>query len=951
MTKPPLRALALLAIAGLAVIALGAEKLPTDARIQTGTLDNGAVWMYRQHDNPPGKMALMVHVDTGSLNETEEQRGLAHFIEHMSFNGSENYPPGDLIPYFESIGMEFGADLNAFTGFDQTAYMIFLPDTTPEQADKALMVLSDFTYRLLLLDEEIDKERGVILSELRAGMSAQQRIRDQLFERLFAGTRIAERLPIGLEKVIRNAKQPTLRSYYQMWYRPERITLMMVGDAPKEAYLPAIEKWFGQYTAPTPAKPAKGPEFKPFTEQRAFILSDPEFARGDVDLYNVRPGRPPTTTVEQTRVELVEEVGSWIVGRRYSERIKKGEASFRSASAGAQSFMNDAVLVNASATGDPAKWEKILEEVVIEVTRAREHGFLEPEFALCKKELLAAAERAVQTEPTQNARGLLMRMNRAVNDEEPILSAAQRLEVLQRLLPTITLKEVEEAFAEHFKPGSFGYVLTMPEKEDAKLPSEEEVLAAAKAALARQTDPPVWEDRPTELLEKDPTPGKVVEMAMDQDLQIASAWLENGVRVHHRFMDYKKDSVLVSITLAGGQIEETADNAGITTIAALAIGQAATNRLRSTDMQDIMTGKNISVQAVPQDDTFMLTVAGSPTDLEVGLQLAHALLTDAKIEQSAFDNWKQAAEQQYEMMSKRPNFVTFDAFLKAITGDDPRRMVLMPPDVIKAQSIARSQAWLERLCQTAPIEVAVVGEIKLEKVMPLIAKYIGSLPKRERVATHLDGLRAFKRDAGPYERSLTVDTITPQGMAICGFLSCDAQQRSDLRALNIAASILDSRLIKRVREELGLVYSIGAQNAPEPAYRDSGFFFSGAPCAPDKGKALIAEIEAIFQAFADTGPTVEEMENARKQILNNLDTQLKEPSFWFGQLQHLDLHRLKIEDLKNIKESYETLEASTVQEVFRKYHKAERTFRIMAVPKKTEAPAEAAGAPTNPLVR
>lgn len=945
MLKLHVRSLVLVAVVAALVHPVRAEQLPSDERIKTGKLDNGVTWMYRQHAVPPGKMALMIHIASGSLAETDDQRGLAHFLEHMAFNGSEHFPPGELIPYFESIGMEFGRDLNAFTSFDQTAYMLFLPDTTPEQMEKALTVLSDYAFRLLLSPEEIDKERGVILSELRAGMNAEQRLRDKLFETLFAGTRLGQRLPIGIEKVIKEAPRAEFEKFYRTWYRPERVTLLMVGDAAPEPYLPLVEKWFGQYKSPLEGQTPPGPELKPFKAAQALVLSDPEYAQGDVDLYNISAGRPPTTTVEQARVDLIERVGSWIIERRFSERIKKGEASYREASARVANFFNDAMLVNATAVGEPKDWEKMLEQLVAEVARAREHGFLAPEFELCQKELIASAEDGVRKESTRNARALLMGMLQAVNDRRPALSAQQELDLLKKLLPTIKLEEVNAAFAAHYKPGTFAYVLTMPEKADVTLPSTDDVLAAARAAEARRVEPLTWAERPTTLLEHEPTPGKLGELTTDEELAITSGWLENGVRVHHRFMDYKKDTVMVSITLAGGQIEETAENVGVTTVAELIVDQPATNRLASTDIQDIMTGKNISVGGGAQDDAFTLTVTGSPHDLESGLQLAHALLTDGKLEQSAFDNWKQGALQRYAQASKLPQFAAFDAFMKLISGNDPRRIIMLTPEQIEAQTPARAQAWFERLRREAPIEVAVVGEMQLADVQPLLEKYIGSLPKRGRDAGGLDKLRKLNRPAGPLEKYVQVDTITPQAMALAGCVGCDANAVTDVRALNLAANILDSRLIKRVREELGLVYSIQAVSGPGRAYDDSGIIFSGAPCAPDKPTEVIKEIETILKAFAEDGPTAEELENAKKQLHNRLDTQLKEPSFWFSQLQTLDLHKAKLEDLKRIPESYAAFTAEQVRDVFRKYYTPARQFRVSAVP--TAAPAttpEPAGA-------
>jgi zinc protease len=461
---------------------LSAKELPADSRVLTGRLENGVTWMYRRHDNPPGKMTLMMRVDSGSLNETEKQRGPAHFIEHMCFNGTENFPLGELIPYFESIGMEFGPDLNAFTSFDQTAYMLFTPNTETEQIDKALTVLSDYAFRALLLEEEIDKERGVVLEEARAGKSANQRVRDELWPELFEGTRIAKRLPIGLEKVIANAPREAIADYYRTWYRPENVTVVLVGDTDQEGIVPLIEKRFGQYQAPVPAREREGPEFKAFTEQRGLVVTDPELARCRIQMYNVRPGRPPTTTEQLWRTELVESVAGWIMDRRFDDLVNKGEASFRTANAGVGNFFNDALLTTGMAMGEPDEWSDMLEQLVIEIKRAREHGFTQRELELAKKKLLASAKRAVRTEPTRNARGFAFEIISAVNAEEPILSAQQELNLHEKVLPTVTLDEVDAVMKKHFAPGAFAYVVTTPDKPGVPVPEREEVLATAQSA-------------------------------------------------------------------------------------------------------------------------------------------------------------------------------------------------------------------------------------------------------------------------------------------------------------------------------------------------------------------------------------------------------------------------------------------------------------------------------------
>jgi len=910
---------------------LSAGPLPSDSRIVSGKLDSGLTWMYRRHDNPPGKMALIVHVRTGSLNETDAQQGGAHFIEHMSFNGSEHFAPGELIPYFESIGMEFGPDINAFTSFDETGYMLFLPDTEIEQVDKGLMVLSDYVFRLLLLEEEIDKERGVILEEARLGKNTFQRIRDKLWPELFEGSRFARRLPIGKEETIANIPRGELADYYRTWYRPENMTLVLVGDADLEPITPLIKKWFGEYRPTVPARPSMTPEFKPFTEQRAIVVTDPEMALCLVEMLNVGPKRPPTLSVEQWRVELVEYLGSWIMRRRHDERIRSGEASYRGAYVYVTDFFQDGILMFARATGEPADWAKMVSELVTEVKRAREHGFTERELALAKKEILSEAEHAVQTEPTQSARGILMDIAQAVNDRVPILSAQQELALLNELLPSIRLAKVSETFGEHFTPGTFAYVVTMPEKEGAAVPTRYEVLKTARSAWAQSVEGLLEQDRPTELVEGHLKPGKVVETAFHEDLGITSMWLENGIRVHHRFMDYKKDSVWISVSLAGGEIQETPLNAGVTEVALLAVNEAATERLTSSDVRDIMTGKNVSVSAQAEGDSLTIQLTGSPQDIEAGIQLVHALLTDGKIEEPAFKNWKQRTLQEIELTEKMPVFQAIKAMEDLLSGGDPRRSP-MTREKVAAASIQSGQAWFDRLCRTAPIEVAVIGDIKLEKILPLIEQYIGSLGGRRRSTEELDRFRYLIRPIGPLASHMKVETMTPQGMVFAGFAGCEGRDADDTRALRLAANIMDSRLTKRIREEKSLVYTVGTDNYPSWIYQDAGRFVVWAPCAPEKVMTVAGEIHDMLQEFADTGPTAEELDNAKKQIANDLDEEMREPTYWFAILQHRDLHGRNLDEERAQKEAFERVPAEQIQSVFRKYYTRARRFQVTAVP-------------------
>ncbi len=915
----------------VAAAATAEEKLPSDPAILTGKLENGVTWFYRQHDNPPGRMALMVNVDTGSFNETEEERGLAHFLEHMVFNGSENFAPGELIPYFESIGLTFGADANAYTSFDQTVYMIYLPDTETAQVDKALLVLSDLVFRALLLEEEIDKERNVIIEEKRARKNAQMRLREKLWPRLFEDSRLAERIPIGTEEVILDAPRSRFEKFYRTWYRPDRMTVLIVGDAEPERVLPLVEKQFGSAKALMPPGDEHGPEFRFFDRQRALVITDPEVTSCDVQMVTIRPTRGPVTTVEGMKSLITESLACAIVNRRLEERIQKGEAAFHEGTTGVHFFFGGALVIEASVRGEPDRWVSMLEEMVMEVSRAREHGLMQQELDLVKAEFMASTERMVRTEPTRNARSFLMEMNKAVNEGEPVLSAEQSLALVKRLLPEIEIDDVSAVFSTQFEPGTFTYIVTLPEKEGVSIPGSDDVLAAARASLARKTESLEKKEGAREILTERPEPGRVLEKEKDEDLGITSAWLENGVRVHHRFMDYKKDTVLLGISLAGGGIEETVKNIGITQAAILAFKRPATSRLTSTEIADLMVGKNIGLQADLEMDALAVTLMGSPEDLEPGLELVHALLVDGKIEKPTFDIWKSNYRQQIEAMQSIPDFHAASAMQSLVSGHDPR---LVPLTVEQLDSLALppAQKWLDRLFREAPIEVAVVGDISLEKAMPLVARYIGSLPVRKRIATYLDPLRRLDREPGPLEDRVSVNTITPKSTVLYGFLACGHGDVKKRRLLKLAQQTLSSRLTTRIREELALAYTIGAQYQILWAFDDTSLFLTGTPCDPGKSDEVVREVAAVYAKFAEDGPAAEELEKAKLQMINQIDQMKKEPQYWFSIMQHLDFHELDLDDYKNIEATYEAFTKEEVRNVFREYLEPERTISVIAEP-------------------
>jgi zinc protease len=713
------------AVAGPAV-----EPLPTDPALVTGTAASGLRYMVRRHPNPAGRAAFWLHVAAGSLDEADDTRGLAHYLEHMAFNGSANFPPGALIPYFESLGLAFGRDQNAFTSLGQTVYQIAVPDVKAETLGKALLYLGDVATRMLLTPEEIERERQIILEEKRVRAGADQRVRDQVLERLAPGSTFGLRLPIGTEEAIRSVMPRHFREFYARHYVPANMTLIAACDCEPALVVEQIHKEFdGAPRAPRP--PPRTIVLHPTVGVRGVVATDRDLERATVSLTRVEPSHPPTTTVGEVRRDLLESLATRAFNRRLGARLAAGSASYLEASAQASDWAGAARLVSVRAAGLTDRWRAMLDELAAAVQQARIHGFAEREIDILRRAMLSEAEDAVQRQATRPARTVLRQLNDEVARREPSMSAEQRRAVLQRLLPGIDAAEVSRAFAATFDFTNVVVAATLPAA--AGVPDDAALAQAGRQALLARVEAPTDLPVETRLLETPPAPGRIVERGEHTASGVTSVWLANGVRVHHRFVDQRRNEARVRITLAGGEIEETAANRGVTRAAALAWQRPATSTLTSTQVRDLMTGRRVHVGGAADADALQLVVSGDPAELEHGLQLAYRLLTDPVVEPAALAQWQETELQAITARRTRPAGVLGEALADAIYPATELRTRSLSAEQVRAVSREAASAWLTRLVATAPIEVAVVGDLERERALELVTRYVGALPARARI--------------------------------------------------------------------------------------------------------------------------------------------------------------------------------------------------------------------------
>ena len=546
--------------------------------------------------------------------------------------------------------------------------------------------------------------------------------------------------------------------------------------------------------------------------------------------------------------------------------------------------------------------------------------------------LIAQAEEAVQREATRPAREVLRQINGAVTRQEPIMSAAQSLALLRGMLPGITAAEVSEAFARNFDPGQALFIAELPASDG--VPTEAELLVLGRAAVEVTPDKVVEAARATALLTTLPKGGTVVESRTHAASGVTSMWLDNGVRAHHRFMDERKNEASIAITLAGGTIQETAADRGLTEAALRAWDRPATSALSSTAIRDLMTGAKVRVRSGMTGDTLTLTVSGDPAELERGLQLAYLLLTDPVIEPAALEQWKDGELQRIAARKSQPMQVLATTSAAAIYPVDETRPKSLTAEQVKALGRDAAQAWLRRLIATAPVEVAAVGDIDREAATRLVTRYLGALPARPRIGDKtLSDLRTISRPRGPIVVEESIDARTPQAAVFAGFFGVDLSNVRDTRLLNVAARVLSTRMMKTIREGRQLVYSIGASSEPAVVYPGFGLFAAVAPTDPGKAPALAAAVEDMYAELAKAGPTADELAVAQRQMTNLLDEILKDPSFWSSRLATLDYRGQKIDDVLGARAAYQGFTADEVRDGFARYDRPEARLRFVITPK------------------
>ncbi|ADR20560.1 zinc protease [Marivirga tractuosa] len=856
------------------------KPIPLDPKVKVGQLENGLTYYIRQNEKPEDKVEFRLVINAGSMQENDKQLGLAHFTEHMAFNGTENFKKNELVDYLQSAGVKFGADLNAYTSFDETVYILPIP-TDEETLDNGLTVLEDWAGGLLMTGDEIDKERGVVLEEWRLGQGAGQRMRDEYFPVLFKDSRYAERLPIGKKEILENFEYETLRSFYEDWYRPNLMAVIAVGDIDPAEMEKEIKARFGDLQNPKKAKKKKLYEVPAHEETYVSIVTDKEANFNQIQLY-YKHDNEEMKTLSDMRRDLVYSLYNGMLGQRLDELRQSANPPFLFASTSFSQMVRNKSAYSSFAVVGENGFEKGVQVLAEENKRIKEHGFTASELDRYKKTFLNNAEKRVKeldkTESTRFASAYIQHFL----SENPIPGAEFEFEFYQNLINTITLPEINMLASKWVTDENRVVVLTGAEKEGVEMPSEEEILSILEEVENSDLEPYKDEDVAESFMTTAPKAGKVQNRVVHDELGVTELELNNGVRVILKPTQFKNDEVKMRAYSFGGHSQYEMEDYYSASNATSLITEAGVADFSNTEIKKMLSGKTVRVSPYISSLSEGFRAEASPQDLEEMFQLTHLYFTAPRMDEEAFGSYVSKNKMLFGNLMSNPQFYYSDKLSMILSQDNPRGGGFPKAEDLDKIDFQRAyNIYKERFADASDFTFVFVGNFDVEGITPMLETYLGSLPTIERKDNWVDlGIRPPE---GIVKEEIIKGTDQKSYATILyhGDTEYDKQKSYYLKSLG---ELVTNELIDILREEKSGVYGVGASGSmsrlPESRYS----FRIAFPCGPENVDELVKTTHEILADIKANGVKEEDLDKVKEAQLKGLKEDLKKNDYWLNRL-------------------------------------------------------------------
>ncbi|HKQ57387.1 MAG TPA: insulinase family protein [Candidatus Eisenbacteria bacterium] len=916
------------------------DSLRLDPNVRTGVLPNGMRYFIKRNGRPEARVSLRLAVAAGSTVEADDQQGIAHFTEHMNFNGSKHFKDADdLVAYLQMIGMRFGADVNAYTSFDETVYMLEVPTDRDSLLDRGLNALSDFAGRATMSDQEIDKERGVVLEEWRLGRGAQERIQRKQFPLFFKGSRYADRIPIGKPEILRKVPAARLRDYYRDWYTPNRMAVVAVGDIDPARMDSLIRVHFGDIAARPDAKPTPTFEVPRHPETLVNVATDKEATGSQVGMY-FKHAQRQRATVADFRRGLAEALFSSMLNARFDEITHRANAPFLNAGAYGAPFGKTLEFYTLNADVADGGIEKGLEALLEEVARVRQHGFLENELARAKDRIAAQNERAYAERDKSESGGFASQYVSTFLSGNVAPGIEATYQMTKALLPGITLSDVTGRIPRLMHTDNRLVLAEAPEKKAAKVPTE----AALRAVLAKAADAQVaaWVDTTAgkPLMATLPTPGTVTGRRVIDELGVTVLTLSNGVEVWLKPTDFKADEIVFSAVARGGL--SVADSADFVTafMANIVVNDAGVGGFTSTDLQKMLSGRIVRLTAAYGPYQHGLNGGTRPVDLETTLQLVHLGFGDVTEEPESFAALQSRLAAFFADRANSPEQVFQDTLSAVNTGRFYMSQLPSGAQVAAVKLKPVLDFHRRNFANAADFTFYFAGAFHVDSIAPLLARYIGSLPSTGKPASAFVA-RGPRYPSGIVRKTVRKGVEPKASTRITFFTHEPAIEELDMHRARAAATILNDHLRETLRELLSGSYGASASfanQAPLPGYSTMTVAFG---CAPENVEKMIAATLAEVKKLRDAGPSAADVQKDQEVERRELEVGMKQNGTWTGSLQTMNLFGWDPRRIAKRRERIDLLTPENLKESFRKYFPLDH-YSILTLLPETGAAGKAA---------
>jgi zinc protease len=906
--------------------------LTIDPNVKIGKLDNGLVYYIRQNSKPEKRVELRLVVNAGSILENDDQQGLAHFMEHMNFNGTRTFPKNELIDFLQKTGVRFGADINAYTSFDETVYMLQLPTDDSTLVENGYKVLEDWAHYAVLDDKEIDKERGVITEEWRLGLGAQDRMMKKFFPVIFQGSKYADRIPIGKIEVIENFNHQVLKDFYHDWYRPNLQAVVLVGDLDIEKAEAQIRAHFGNMQNPENPRERTNFDIPDNTQPLIAITTDKEATDNFVLVFYKHP-LSADKTLGDIREKFMAELYTGMLNNRFNEISQKPESPYVYAGADYGRFLSrnkDAFMINAMTK--ESQIDKSLEVLLAENERVKRFGFTQTELDRQKEELLSQYEKSSKEFDKTESNAFCSDYVSNYLSQDAIPGAQKKFKYVKLLLPGIKLSEINSLAQKWVTDNNLGLVVMAPDKPGVKVPTQDDILAIIRDSKTKELTAYVDNFREEPLVQGTLQAGKISARKENKELGTTELTLSNGVTVVLKPTTFKNDEILLAGYSPGGNSLVPDNEFMSANYASQIIDLSGLGNFDNIELQKKLKGKTIQINPYIDDVKEGFRGNTIPKDFETMMQLIYLYFEQPRKDTTAYQAFMSQMENQMKFMKSNPIMTFYDTLLKVVYPGYKRLVIFPTPSQLGEVKLDQAlKIYKDRFADASDFRFFLVGNFSVDSISPLLEEYFGSLPALNRNETWKD---TSPRVAEGVTNLKIYKGTDPQSMVGMVMQENFEWNEKNILCMTMIKEIIGIKLVEVIREEMSGVYSpqvmLNFDQYPKPTIQTIVMF----GCSPKTTEKLTKAVFGEIKKLRKNGPTDVDLKKARESMVRARETDLEKNEFWLRKIESVYFNHDSPDNVATFNERINAITIEDLKLAASSFMKPDHYVRVVLMPEK-----------------